>query len=222
MESDEKLCPRCAETIKSAAIACRFCGHEFDPQKDGGKRGTTTSKNGGTTCSKCGKYYASKFKACPHCNGSRGKGCLIAIGVIFLLAVIISISSGDHSSSSSPSTSESGAAPEKDAANGTCHDDWTKCKDNGDLVNNYSKWVDVEVGCKIEANDEAKFGTPEWPWLAFGSYLKGDAYVTSGVAVAIENDAHFQNGFGAMVHSTVVCNYDLRAQKVISINIEPH
>ena len=27
----EKACPRCAETIKAAAVACRFCGHEFEP-----------------------------------------------------------------------------------------------------------------------------------------------------------------------------------------------
>jgi hypothetical protein len=29
MESDEKLCPRCAETVKQAAIACRHCNYEF-------------------------------------------------------------------------------------------------------------------------------------------------------------------------------------------------
>lgn len=27
--SDSKVCPRCAETIKAAALVCRFCGQQF-------------------------------------------------------------------------------------------------------------------------------------------------------------------------------------------------
>ena len=28
--AEEKVCPKCAETIKMAALVCRYCGHEFD------------------------------------------------------------------------------------------------------------------------------------------------------------------------------------------------
>lgn len=27
--ADEKICPKCAESIKAAATVCRFCGHNF-------------------------------------------------------------------------------------------------------------------------------------------------------------------------------------------------
>lgn len=32
--ADTKICPRCAETIKKAALVCRYCGAEFAPAVD--------------------------------------------------------------------------------------------------------------------------------------------------------------------------------------------
>ena len=30
---EEKVCPQCAETVKAAALVCRFCGHKFAPSE---------------------------------------------------------------------------------------------------------------------------------------------------------------------------------------------
>lgn len=45
-DSDTKICPDCAETIKAAANVCRYCGHRFGPaskRQRGGKKSTASS-----------------------------------------------------------------------------------------------------------------------------------------------------------------------------------
>ena len=32
IEGDTKVCPRCAETVKAAAVVCRYCQHEFSSE----------------------------------------------------------------------------------------------------------------------------------------------------------------------------------------------
>lgn len=44
--ADERLCPRCAETIKAAAVACRFCGAKLKPEAPAGRK----SGGGSTGC----------------------------------------------------------------------------------------------------------------------------------------------------------------------------
>jgi len=31
-EQPTKVCPNCAETVKAAAVQCRFCGNRFAPE----------------------------------------------------------------------------------------------------------------------------------------------------------------------------------------------
>jgi len=124
--------------------------------------------------------------------------------------------------SSAPATSSQYVPPSStdvDAQASLCHSDWSKCKDNDELANNYSPWMRAKLACKSEANTQVRYGSPEWPWLPFGTFRGGEDYVTSGIAILIEPDAQFQNGFGAMVHSRVECTYDLRAKRVINVDI---
>ena len=131
------------------------------------------------------------------------------------LFVIVAISSGNNNTGSN---SDKPPAAVGAATVSPCKTDWTKCADNSDMVNNFKGWVDVQRGCKRQATDMAKYGTPELAWFPFSSFYPGTDFST-GIVTAIEPDARFSNGFGAMVRSRVVCKYDLRTNKVIDVSI---
>lgn len=69
LESDEKKCPQCAETVKAEAKVCRFCGHSF--QND------VSSNPDGSPLLDKGK--------------GRGKGCLVVLGILVALGIIGSL-----------------------------------------------------------------------------------------------------------------------------------
>ena len=58
-----------------------------------------------------------------------------------------------------------------------CIKDWSKCSSNSDMANNYDGWSSAKSACKRQANDQAKYGEPEWPWIAFGGFWPGTDYV---------------------------------------------
>lgn len=107
----------------------------------------------------------------------------------------------------------------------TCSNDWRACKNNADLVNNYQKYVDIQLRCQNAANDMARYGTPKWPGIwsggPFTEFFRGDSDIKTGIAVAVEDHAQFQNAFGAYVHSEVLCRYDLKSNKVLNVEIVP-
>src|SRR5262245_1359245 len=81
----------------------------------------------------------------------------------------------------------------------TCKTHWTKCADNADLANNWDGWRRAKVDCEFAANDLAKYGKPKWPEpsFMFGAFYDGDNYIKKGIATAVEQNAQFQNAFGA-------------------------
>jgi TonB family protein len=104
----------------------------------------------------------------------------------------------------------------------SCEEDWQRCVDNSDLVNNYSGWTYVQAACKTAIDDKVQYGKPKWRWfVSLSRFLKGDDYVKSGKAVAIDPDVQLQNMYGAMVHAKVWCTFDLRAKKVIGMISDP-
>ena len=179
-------------------------------------------------CRECGANVSTEAKICPHCGvrsptrpiadllkadtesvqkpnrGRRSPAAnvfLLALGAIAIYAL-----------------AQEANKPKPPPGPPSCKKDWHLCVDNADMANNWDNWSHVQVGCKIAAEKEARYGDgPEWPWLSFSTFLKGDDYPKTGVVTAIENDAKFVNAFNAKVRTKVTCTYDLNANKVTNI-----
>ena len=203
----------------------------YDRTQTGAKRGRYAMPL--MKCPACGREVSTQAVACPNCAHpvatSRSFGSSkpdprslkqIAAIVIILLIIGVIAAANNEKQTSNQATDGSSTKPAKLPTEADlCHSDWTKCSDGEQLVNHYSDWSKVQVDCKYAANDRAKYGDPVWPWFPFGSFYKGNNYITSGIAIAVEPDAEFSNGFGAKVHSRVTCTYDLRAKRVTNVDV---
>lgn len=82
MKSDEKRCPKCAETIKKAALVCKHCGATFDAKAVAAQSAADT-KNGAFGC----------------------------LAIIVLIAVVATCSMSSDGSDGSKPTDKKDAAP---------------------------------------------------------------------------------------------------------------
>lgn len=101
-----------------------------------------------------------------------------------------------------------------------CKKDYRRCTDNTDFMNNSDALIPAQVACQQAAEAKSKYGDPKWPWLAFSNYSEGNEVKTGRLLIG-ENNAQFQNGFGAWEHVRVVCEFDLKLKQVIAVDIIP-
>jgi hypothetical protein len=72
----QRACPFCAETIKAAAIKCRFCGSTVDSVKDTAQlspaatsaAAVATFAPGDMACKNCAKHIPIDGVKCPYCG----------------------------------------------------------------------------------------------------------------------------------------------------------
>jgi hypothetical protein len=192
-------CPECRKGVSDKAAACTHCGHpiagygDYDPTA--AERAQRLLRNEPTSES-------------PPEQKKSNPGCGVVV-VLMLIGIVGLIAIGSYQ--------EAG-----NKANPTCKSDWRLCSDNADLINHYDDISSGKAYCEVEAKALAKYGSPKFPFLPFGSFYRGDAYVRTGVVTFIEKDAQFSNAFGAMVHSTVTCRYDLSQKKVLDTSVAPN
>lgn len=210
-------CPECRKGVSDKAAACPHCGHpiagygNFDPTAaDRAQRLLRDQATDGGRLAKNGK-------------GGRGVLVLMLVGIVVLIAVGKNQDAPDKAKDAPDKAKAIGSNQEAgDKTKPTCKSDWRLCADNADLINNFGDITRGQVSCKYEANKLAKYGSPTWPWFPFGTFYKGNEYVKTGIATLVEKDAQFSNAFGAMVHSTVTCRYDLNLQKVLDATVAPN
>jgi hypothetical protein len=188
------------------------------------------------TCEDCGKSISDRAPSCPHCGapsapankpskppptqqptatainpakkGDQYLGLKVFLAIVGTISVLIILGA--------LTTTTTG---DRSATTKSCFSNWIDCEDNRDMAKMYKDWTAAKVACRFEAEDRVKYGKPEWPSGYFSNFYPGTNYSTTGIATLIELDARFQNGFGAMVRSSVHCQYDLRAKKVINVTI---
>ena len=157
------------------------------------------------SCPKCGHPIADAAKK--KAEGAVQMGCLIiVIGIIGLFWWAVS---------------EGEKIREAEKTSPTCVSDYTKCADNKELVERHESnhEVSIAVECAVLAKRLAKYGEPEFPMAPFKSYYPGRSYIDDGVAILVEKDAKYKNGFNALVHTVVKCTYNLKSNQA-SVEIE--
>lgn len=128
---------------------------------------------------------------------------LKAILILFCIGLIFVIASQDNSVSGT------------NQDNTGCETDWQACTSKQDLLNNYANMSYISTVCANESEKLAKYQA-KFPTFSFHAVSKHGT-MANGKLWFIEDDAKFQNGFGAWKRKKVACHYNLRRDEVITV-----
>jgi uncharacterized protein YecT (DUF1311 family)/predicted nucleic acid-binding Zn ribbon protein len=162
-------------------------------------------------CKECQSEISDKATSCPKC-GAHVKKPTSVITIIFAIAILsifITMCSSNESSKDGDKESTEKVA--------SCSNDYTKCINNADMVNNYSGWFDAKYSCKEKFSEIVKYGKPEYKngdSHAFSYFHEGEDYPKKAIGTLIA-EASVPNVFGASVNGEQICVYDFETNKVI-------
>lgn len=170
-------------------------------------------------CKECGAPVSRAAKSCPSCGhpisaasgtGGLGRGGALAVIIVGVI-VYLAFKGGKQDGGTN-------IAADVTAQN-TCKENWSICADNADFINNYSKMFDAKYACKIATNKRARFGDPEWSWVPFGKFRKGNDFPKTGVVKLVDDDVRIPNMFGAKLHGFVECWYDFKSESATIVDL---
>src|SRR5262245_38430796 len=79
-----------------------------------------------------------------------------------------------------------------ESASPTCKSDWTRCKDNRELVNDWSGRINATTQCRSAAMKLAKYGDPKIPYtFPFSTFYPAEKSVETGKLTLVEKNAQF-------------------------------
>jgi len=176
------------------------------------------------SCKECGEKVSDKAKECPHCGVSEPTTTLrhkVGAGV---LTVIMLGGIGGYLFGDDPDKNTTGSSgdSEQDKANANenpCVSNWRKCDDTSDLVENNDHIKMARQRCESAAARQANYGEPEFPFFSFTSYYSDEKAIEKGKVTLLEDQAKFENQYGAMAKVEARCIYDLESKSVVSFDI---
>lgn len=187
-------------------------------------------------CKTCGATVSEDASSCPKCGSVKFYDkplhkrlrhwkplALLFIGMVVIVGLMLPKDESEAGTTATPALTQQPKQQENTPAPKveiTCVQDYTLCKDNAEIANDYQGMSTARAACTVQLDDSVKYGEPDLPFIfSFGSFMSGTDAPSSGYIELVEKNAKIQNAFGAMVRSTVRCVYDLKDKEVQSLRV---